>query len=110
MRQLQFGYVAVLLAGSIFAASAARAQFYQPRAGGNYPGGLGGGYPGGLGGVPGYGSPTVSPYVGSLQRGVSPAVAYYGFVRPTINLQNQALGFQADITRVYQSAMVKRAD
>jgi hypothetical protein len=91
MRHLQFGYVVAVLAVSTFAAPSIRAQYYQPRPGG--------GYPGGLGGVPGYGTPTVSPYVGLVQRGVSPAIAYYGFVRPTINLQNQTLGLQQQLAQ-----------
>jgi hypothetical protein len=61
-------------------APSAMAQLYQPR-------------------PAGYGSPTVSPYINLTQRGVSPATAYYGVVRPEVRFQNNLAGLQQQLNQ-----------
>jgi hypothetical protein len=84
MKRLASILVAVgLVAISLAAPGAAQAQF-----GPGFPGAPTGPLPGG------YGSAAVSPYLNLVQRGFSPAITYYGIVRPQINLQNAVQGLQ----------------
>jgi hypothetical protein len=62
------------------AVPSAMAQVYQPR-------------------PAGYGSPPVSPYINLLRPGQSPAINYYGIVRPTVNFQNSIAGLQQQETQ-----------
>lgn len=48
--------------------------------------------------IPGYGSPTVSPYI-NLLRNVNPQVVnYYGLVRPQVQFQGAVQGLQEQVT------------
>jgi len=52
----------------------------------------------------GVNTPPVSPYLNLLRPGTSPAINYYGLVRPEMNFLNSVQALQAQLGYVQQAA------
>src|SRR6478672_9100265 len=54
----------------------------------------------------GVNTPPVSPYLNLLRPGTSPAINYYGLVRPEVNFMNSVQALQAQLGYAQQAAGV----
>jgi hypothetical protein len=52
----------------------------------------------------GVNTPPVSPYLNLLRPGTSPAINYYGLVRPEVNFMNSVQALQAQLGYAQQAA------